>query len=148
MLFGACGETSSRPENPDPPIAIPFRDDGDLTFLRSGQAMIQVDIEIADDDSARTRGLMQRTSLPDRSGMLFVFEQEEMQAFHMANTPISLDLFFVSRDSVIVDIDKYNQPFSQSLIRSDVPAQYVIEMQAGFADTHGIIEGDQVHWVR
>lgn len=127
---------------------IPFRDDGNLTFFRGDAEILTIDIEIAESDSARIRGLMQRPSLPEKSGMLFLFEREAMQTFHMANTPLALDLLFVDRDSVVVDIDKYNRPFTSDLIRSDAPAQYVIEVPAGFADIYGLLEGERVHWTR
>lgn len=128
--------------------AIPFREDGHLTFLRSGEPVTEIAIEIADSDSSRQRGLMQRTSLPEQSGMLFVFEREDLQSFWMSNTPLALDLIFVNRDSQIVDIDKYARPFSPDAIASDEPAQYVVEVPAGFADMHGLIEGERITWTR
>ena len=91
---------------------------------------------------------MQRPSLPEKSGMLFLFERETMQIFHMSNTPLALDLLFTGSDSTVVDIDKYNRPFTSKLIRSDVPAQYVIEVPAGFADQYGLVEGERVRWIR
>lgn len=127
---------------------IPFRKDGELTFLRGGADDLTIDVEIADTDSARQRGLMQRTSLPEMSGMLFIFRRQEIQSFWMANTPLALDLIFVDADSQIVDIDKYTRPFSSESIVSDEPAQFVIEVPAGFADTHGITAGEAVRWRR
>lgn len=127
---------------------IPFRKDGTLTFVREGEDVLTIDIEIAETDSARQRGLMQRSSLPEKSGMLFIFDREEPQGFWMGNTPLGLDLMFVDADSQIVDIDKYNKPYDPSTIASDAPAQYVVEVPAGFADTHGISETDRVRWNR
>lgn len=127
---------------------LPFRKDGELAFLREGADSLVIDIEIAETDSARERGLMQRSSLPERSGMLFIFPREEVQSFWMVNTPIALDLMFVDADSQIVDIAKYTRPFSASSIFSDAPARYVIEVAAGFSDTHGITEGESVTWRR
>ena len=151
IMIAACGnESSSRAteyaEENFPPI--PFRDDGDLTFFRGGEEIVTIDIEIAESDSARIRGLMQRPSLPEKSGMLFLFERETMQIFHMSNTPLALDLLFTGSDSAVVDIDKYNRPFTSTLIRSDAPAQYVIEVPAGFADRYGLVAGERVYWIR
>ncbi len=149
--IAACGaEPSSRAARPadDAFPDIPFRNDGNLTFFQGETDIVTIDIEIAESDSARARGLMQRPSLPEKSGMLFLFEREDMQTFYMANTPLALDLLFVDSDSVIIDIDKYNRPFTSDLIRSDAPAQYVIEVPAGFADIYGLLEGERVHWTR
>lgn len=137
-------ETDRATETP----AIPFRQDGTLDFLLEGEPVVSIAIEIADTDSARVRGLMQRTSLPDRSGMLFVFEREEPQGFWMANTPLSLDLAFVNSDSQIVSVAKYTRPLSDDLIPSEAPARYVVEVPAGFADTYGISEDMTVRWSR
>lgn len=127
---------------------IPFRPDGALAFFAEGDTITTVTIEIADTDSARARGLMQRESLPEQSAMLFLFPREQVQSFWMANTPLALDLFFVDADSQIVSIAKYTRPFSDESIVSEGPAQYVVETPAGFADTHGIVEGNRVRWER
>lgn len=155
LALAACGRDPA-PDAPPPgaaaeeaaPPGIPFRDDGRLVFLREGRPVVEIAVEIAETDSARTRGLMQRTGLPERSGMLFVFDREEPQGFWMANTPIALDLFFVSADSQVVSISKYARPFSPESIESAAPARFVVEVPAGFADTYGLIEGDRVRWQR
>ncbi len=145
LFLAACGSDPA----PTPPVEnIPFRKDGTLTFLRDGASLLTIDIEMAADDSSRTRGLMQRTSLPDRSGMLFLFDQESMQGFWMGNTQLSLDLFFVRADSEIVTIHRYARPLSEATLAPEAPIQYVVETEAGFADTYGIIEGDRIRWQR
>lgn len=148
LLLAACEPESPRPSAEENEVTIPFRKDGTLEFISDGAVLATLDIEIAETDSARTRGLMQRGSLPEQSGMLFVFEREEPQGFWMANTPLALDLFFASADSEIVSIAKYTRPFSPRTIESRVPARFVIETPAGFADTHGITESDRVRWHR
>ena len=150
-LLAACGDLGEDPAAGDGNAAeesIHFRKDGELRFLSGGEEIVRIDIEIAESDSARERGLMQRESLPERSGMLFVFPREEIQSFWMANTPLALDLIFVDADSQIVDIEKYTRPFSSASIASDQPAQYVVEVRAGFSDSFGITEGDAVRWRR
>ncbi|RMH57987.1 MAG: DUF192 domain-containing protein [Bacteroidetes bacterium] len=144
LLLLGCGTDQPAPEPPLP--SIPFREEGTLTFLRDGEPYLTIAIEIADDDSTRARGLMQRTSLPDRSGMLFIFQREEMQSFWMANTQMSLDILFVDADSQIVNIEKYTRPLSAQSVRSAAPAQFVVEVPAGFTDTHGIAESDRIRW--
>ncbi|MEM6335724.1 MAG: DUF192 domain-containing protein, partial [Bacteroidota bacterium] len=135
------------PTDEPPAVDIPFTDEGDLTFLLDdGTELVKIDIEIAADDSSRTLGLMQRTSLPDRSGMLFIFEQMQPQTFWMANTPLALDMFFIDDDSTVVDIAKYVRPMTPENTSSKQPAQYVLEVVAGFADSYGITEGTRLRW--
>ncbi len=147
MFLAACQDDAPPPPDAEPPEElIPFRIDGALEFLREGELLLRIDLEIAATDSAKMRGMMQRTSFPDRSGMLFLFDREEPQQFWMGNTPLALDLIFIDADSQIVDFAKYAQPFSAESIPSAVPAQYVLEVPAGFSDTHGLIETDRVSW--
>ncbi len=146
LLLMSCRRTSSPPAPPE--RSIPFREDGRLAFVRDGDTLVVIAIEIAETDSARQRGLMERTHLPERSGMLFIFEQEEIQGFWMANTPLSLDIIFVNRDSQIVSIAKYTRPYSSETISSQYPARFVVEVPAGFTDTYGLLEGDRIRWRR
>lgn len=93
--------------------------------------------------------MMQRDGFPsDRSGMLFIFDEEEPRSFWMSNTPVALDIIFTDADSQIVNIAKYTTPFSNERYRSEEPAQFVLETPAGFADSHGLLEGDRIRWQR
>ena len=140
-LVAACQGDAPSPSNAElPEEIIPFRVDGTLDILREGAVLLTIDIEIAETDSARLRGMMQRTSFPNQSGMLFPGDEQEIQNFWMGNTPLALDLIFIDADSQIVDFAKYAKPFSAETISSKVPAQHVLEVPAGFSDTHGLIE--------
>ena len=146
LAIASCQEDSPAPVPASE--EIPFRVDGSLDFLRMGESILSLNIEIADTDSLRERGMMQRTSFPPESGMLFLFDREEVRQFWMGNTPLSLDLLFISADSVIVDIAKYATPYSDEPIISSAPAQFVLEVPGGFTDTKGIVEGDLIRWLR
>lgn len=147
VLLHACGGTDSRPET-KPASEIPFRVDGSLDFVRADSVLFGIAIEIAESDSARERGMMQRTSFPSESGMLFLFDDVQIRQFWMGNTPLSLDLIFIGERAAIVDFSKYATPFSDEGIVSRVPAQHVLEVPAGFVDSRGLVEGDQVRWRR
>lgn len=120
-----------------------FRKDGTLSILKKGNnPIIPIDIEIADEEAERIKGLMDRFSLPEMAGMLFVFENEEPRSFWMKNTYISLDIIFINSNKEIVSIQKYTQPQTTTSIPSDYPAQYVLEVNAGFSDNYEINPGD------
>jgi len=148
LLAAGCGPDADRPAEPAAPErTIPFQKDGTLTFLRaSGEEIVTIDIELAEGDSARARGLMDRTSLPERSGMFFPMPGVDRHSFWMANTPLSLDITFVGPDSAIVNTAKYTRPYSQESVVAEGPAQWVVETPAGFTDTWGITEGDRIRW--
>ena len=150
LIYLGCETESATPSNSaaETEVNIPFRQDGTLDLLRAGENYLSLDIEIADNDSSITRGLMQRNSLPDLSGMFFLMPEERIQSFWMSNTTISLDIIFINSDMEIVHIAKYTTPLSPDSVPSEYPAAFVLEVIAGFSDTHGILEGDTIAWRR
>ena len=125
-----------------------FRKDGELVFRKDGKSnkQVKIDIEIADDEPERIQGLMYRDSMPEFAGMLFMFPVEEPLDFWMKNTHISLDIMYVSSDMRIVSIASNTIPYSQEQIPSIKPAQFVVEVNAGFAARHGIKKGDYIQF--
>ena len=150
LVLPACTEDpSSSTDDSTDTTTIPFDKEGRLAFMQDRDTLVALDIEVADTDSARERGMMQRDGFPSkRSGMLFPFDEEKTRSFWMANTPLALDLFFINADSQVVRIKKYAQPNTAASIPSKAPAQYVLETGAGFADSYGIVEGARVRWRR
>ncbi|MCX6145376.1 MAG: DUF192 domain-containing protein [Ignavibacteriales bacterium] len=132
---------------PSQPTAYMFKKQGELRFLTPKQDFI-VDIELAQNDSQRQLGLMYRDTLAENQGMLFVFDNEEVRAFWMKNTILSLDMIFVNAHNEIVTIHKYTTPYSEESYESTKPAKYVIEVNAGYADKRKISVGDRVSWSR
>lgn len=104
-------------------------------------------IEVADDDTERSRGLMFRRTMPDDRGMLFVFENTRRVAFWMKNTPMPLDLVFIGEDGEVKAIMP-GIPFSEAAIAPPVPVRFVLELKAGTAQKAGIAEGDRLHHPR
>ncbi|MGM0704811.1 MAG: DUF192 domain-containing protein [Bacteroidota bacterium] len=147
---GDTGESGTEQDTTEQELddPIPFRPDGTLHVLQDEDTLRTIEVEIADTDSARARGLMERTDLPEDAGMLFLFEEEAPQSFWMANTPLALDIIFADADQRIVSMTKYTTPHSQEQVTSGDPAQYVLEMRAGYADRIGIIEGQRLAWTR
>lgn len=124
-----------------------FRKDGTLLFTKAvDSSTLQIDIEVADEPFERRDGLMYRTSMGGNQGMLFLFDREEPQSFWMKNTHISLDIIYVGSDKKIVSIQKYAAPFSEESLPSEGPAQFVVEVNAGYCDNFGIKPGDAVSW--
>src|SRR5690554_4328328 len=56
---------------------------------------VELEVEIADSPEERSRGLMYRTYLDPKGGMLFIFSDSELRSFWMKNTLISLDMIFI-----------------------------------------------------
>lgn len=125
-----------------------FKKEGELTFVDSVEnPIIKIDIEIADNDYERQLGLMNRQSMEEMQGMLFIFPQERYQSFWMMNTLFSLDIIFINSNKEIVTIHKNTIPLSEQSYPSTSPAQYVVEVNAGFCDRHNIKLGDKIFWI-
>jgi uncharacterized membrane protein (UPF0127 family) len=101
-------------------------------------------VEIADTEAAREKGLMFRKSLPEGTGMLFDFKQEQPVAFWMRNTYVPLDMLFIKADGRILRIAENATPLSEKTIPSGGPVLAVLEVVAGTARKLGIAPGDRV----
>lgn len=121
-----------------------FRKDGELRFIhhKTQKVIFNAAIEVVLTPAAQDQGLMYRKSLPDSAGMLFVFKVSEPLAFWMRNTIIPLDLIYADPEKRIVKIIHNAKPYSEEQLLSVKPAMYVVEMNAGFAEKHGLREGD------
>lgn len=110
-----------------------------------------VEIEIADTLDKRTKGLSGRNSLDQKSGMLFIFDSKNiLPVFWMKGMLFPLDFIWVVGGK-IVKIDK-NVPnpapgvadADLQTYASDVPVDYVLEVNGGFVDKNSIKVGDLV----
>ena len=105
-----------------------------------------VRVEVADTEAAREQGLSGRTSLPEGSGMLFVFDAPGTYGFWMKDMNFSLDMIFADVSGKVVTVDQNLSPESYyqnppQTFYPSAPAKYVLEVPAGFAAAHGIAAG-------
>jgi len=107
---------------------------------------IRVSVEIVDTPEKRSLGLMYRHDLPELHGMLFLFPREQPLAFWMKNTPLPLDIIFINSTRTIVSIAQNTTPFSERRLSSGSPAQFVLEVNGGFCQRHGVTVGDRVEF--
>jgi len=127
---------------------VTFTKEGELTvFKTSDSTKVGLDIEIADTDFDIQTGLMYRNSMGNSQGMLFVFDDETERFFYMKNTKIPLDLIYISAKRNIVSFQKDANPFDESSLPSNVPAKYVLEVNAGLVDTWSLSVGDSIKFI-
>jgi len=128
---------------------IKFTKMGEVFFQDSAKSLKKkIDVEIAETDETRQKGLMFRESMQDDQGMLFIFNIEEPQSFYMKNTIIPLDIIFIDSKKKIVKIHKNTTPFSEKTLPSLKPAMFVVEVNAGFTDKFAIKEGSYIDYRR
>ena len=94
-------------------------------------------VELAQDDATRARGLMFRDRMEADRGMLFIHDREEPQAYWMKNTRIPLDILYFDNARKLVAQQRDVPPCSAGdacpPYPSNAPARYVLELNAGEA---------------
>lgn len=126
LLAGVTGATAQTPKVADLSIG-----------------MYRIQAEVAATQAQRELGLMNRKSLPQQAGMLFVFEQAQAYCFWMKNTLIPLSIAFIDADGAIVNIEDM-QPQTETNHCAAKPARYALEMNQGWFKAKGIKAGTQV----
>ena len=123
--------------------------EGTLDFVRFDESIkASIEIEIADTPETQMKGLMERNTLDDNSGMLFVFKDPGPQKFWMKNTLVPLDIIFVGENGCIVNIVESAPPLSNQRYRSKGPVKYVVEVRAGFVKRFQIDTDTCIQWRR
>ena len=125
-------------------------DDG-AAFPPQGEVWIvfgadTVTAEIADTDEDRERGLMNRDSLPDGEGMLFVWTDEDIRSFWMKNTYFPLDIAFLDRTQTVINVSQMEAQ-TETIHRSDRPAMFALEVPQGWFAPRAIGEGSRASFV-
>lgn len=110
-----------------------------------------VKLEVAQTRAQIEHGLMERASMPEDHGMVFIFHPKRPVRFWMFNCLMSLDMLFIE-DGKVVKIS-HNVPPCKSHNQSECPlypdegevkASEVLEVNAGYCERHGIKEGDTI----
>jgi uncharacterized protein len=102
-------------------------------------------VEIANNDATRERGLMDRRFMAPDHGMLFEFNDDAPVAFWMKNTYIPLDMIFIAPSGVVTHVAANAEPLSERVIPSGGPCIGVLELNGGMAASIGLKVGDKVH---
>lgn len=110
-------------------------------------------VEVADEPSERSRGLMGRERLAEDAGMLFLYasEQPGSSGFWMYNTLIPLDIAFIDGVGRIVSTHTMlpcgsGAPGDCPVTRPGVSYRAALEVRAGTFLGLGIGVGDCVAW--
>ena len=104
---------------------------------------MSVTAEMAVTPEEREYGFMERKKIPDGTGMIFIFEKDEVLRFWMKNTPTALSIAYIDRNGIIKEIFDM-QPFSLEGIESSSSVRYALEVPKGWYAKNGIKPGDKI----
>lgn len=105
-----------------------------------------LELETAETEKQRQKGLQNRKELDQYRGMLFNFPKTEKQSIWMKDTYIPLDIIFLSEDGTVLNIEQ-GEPESREHIYSDGQCRHVLELNKGKADDFNISEGDNLSFL-
>jgi uncharacterized protein len=112
--------------------------------IQTAAQSLTLTVEVADTEEKRAQGLMNRATLDEGSGMLFVFDQSADHSFWMKETNISLDMIFINESNEIVYIEESTTPLSEDPIGAGQNCRYILEVNAGYAERNSVNSGDVV----
>ncbi len=116
----------------------------EIAIVNRYERKVRLTAEIADTEEKRMTGLMYRRFLPKDTGMLFIFQKEEILNFWMKNTFIPLDIAYISGTGIINEI-YYMKPLDTSVTYpSRKPAKFALEVNYGWFRNSGIAEGNRI----
>jgi len=117
-----------------------------LIIHASEHACYRLDIYLAMNNEQRARGLMHVRSLPQTTGMLFVYESDGYLSIWMKNTYIPLDIVFARADGSVSSIEYDAEPLSLRSMQALEPVRYVLELNAGVAEKLSIDRYSRLEW--
>lgn len=112
-----------------------------------GQTRLEAEVEIAERPESRRIGLMGVSDLPERAGMVFLWEVPHQGSFHMLNTLIPLDIAFWDEARRIVGIEQMQPCETEPSCPTYGPEHpYIgaVELNEGELSAAGVEEGDTV----
>ena len=114
-----------------------------LRTIQMKVGIYSIQAEVADNPDLREVGLMNRTSLPTNSGMLFIFEQKAGNCFWMKNTKLPLSIAFIADDGKIVNIEEMQADTTNNHCPK-APIRYALEMNKGWFSERAIVPGNVI----
>jgi uncharacterized membrane protein (UPF0127 family) len=143
LAVAACGR--------DPSSAVWGQGSGSATSgarlsIATTVGEVTVEVEVADSPGERRVGLMNRGSLPEDAGMVFLFPEPSDGGFWMKNTLIPLSIAFWNGEGRILEILDMEPCEADPCPVYDPGIEFVgaLEVNQGFFDRRGVRVGDRI----
>lgn len=109
----------------------------------------KLQVEVVEKEQERRRGLSNRESLAEGTGMLFVFDENSRPTFWMKEMNFAIDIIWIDNGE-IVSLNKNVQPEPDkeesdlSLYPAPQEIDYVLEVNSGYSNSLNLQQGDTV----
>ena len=117
-----------------------------LEVINDNGDRLEFDVYLARDFKQQIRGLMFVRQMPETTGMLFIYDKDDIRSIWMKNTYIPLDIIFARGDGTVTNVVRHATPRTLNSINSTEPARFVLEVNAGVARRLGISTGSRLIW--
>ncbi len=102
-------------------------------------------VDVAETPKDRERGLSKRKQLPENNGMLFIFEQKQINKFWMKDMNFSIDIIWFNEYGEIIHFEESVSPDTYpKLFGPEESSQYILEVPAGFVKDKALKLGDTI----
>ncbi|MGI5173526.1 DUF192 domain-containing protein [Treponema sp. OMZ 840] len=112
----------------------------DIRITRKDGSSIVVKTELARTEAEQQKGYMGRKHIPGGTGMLFIFDRDQILSFWMKNTPTALSIAYIDSRGIIREIYDMT-PFSLASVKSTVSVRYALEVPQGWFAENNIEAG-------
>ena len=136
LYFFGNGSSAGQDQNPVGPRSS--------LSIETSTGVYPYQVEVADTEESRSRGLMFRREMGPNEGMLFVNGEAGVRCFWMHNTFVPLDLVFISDKGRVVSVAHGAKPRSDNRIPAAAPIRFVLELPTPEAQRIGLAVGDNV----
>ena len=117
-----------------------------LVIVNDAGESLDFDVYLARNPEQRRRGLMFVRHMPERTGMLFVYDDDAFHSMWMKNTYIPLDMIFARSDGTVSSVITDTVPQTLNSNVSVEPVRYVLELNAGTTRLLQIGTGSRILW--
>lgn len=114
-----------------------------LDIMTAGGVSVPVQAELARTGAEQEKGYMNRETIPDGTGMLFVYSSDRKMYFWMKNTPHALSIAYIDSSGVIREIHDM-KPLSLATVESSASVRYALEVPKGWFERAGVRPGDKI----
>ncbi|HUH13909.1 MAG TPA: DUF192 domain-containing protein [Longimicrobiales bacterium] len=143
----ACGPGDAEPRADRPALSF----ERGRVLVLTGADTLELSVEVAETEAQRAQGLMERRTLAEDSGMVFLYDelQPGSAGFYMFRTRIPLDIAFFDAAGAIVRIlamEPCESP-NPGVCRTyppGVPYMGALEVNQGWFARHGVAVGDTI----
>jgi uncharacterized membrane protein (UPF0127 family) len=124
---------------------VPAAELGIETRFPVRMGLVLTQLRLAATDLEKARGLMGVTKLAEAEGMVFLYDAESQMRFWMKDTPLDLDIAFVSRDGTVLEVKTMTAGDTETTASTTDQVRFAVEMRAGWFRDFGVKPGEKIN---